>query len=400
MKINVIYITDLFPTENNPVRGIFIMKRLEAAKKAGIKFVVFATEFKETWDLTLIRKIFRKPPRIIQQFIKKDIPFQNIPVRFSLLDRIIVKTMKKKKTIARQAAKYISNVVGSSYSVIHAHGMYEIGAGLIAMYLSELLNIPYIVTLHGSDVNRVMPRMQEVFVKVLENASKVIFVSEKLRMRAMEFGYSGGNSAVIPNGYDPSVFHPMDKKSVRKELKVLKEGYKYVGFVGGLNHAKRADKLPEIFHVIAKQVRKVRFFVIGDGTLRKFVEKNTENLDIVLTGMLPQQEVAKWMNAMDVVILPSREEGFGAVIVEAMACGTAVIGSNNGGIPETIGFKEFVVEEGKDFEERFANKVIKVLDEGYDPTLLIERAKKFTWESIFKKEKECYLDILARSQNR
>ena len=182
MKINIIYITDLFPTESNPVRGIFITKRLEAAKKAGIKFVVFATEFKETWDFTLMRKIFRKPPRTIQQSIKKDMPFQNIPVKFSLLDRIIVKTMKKKKTVARQAAKYISNVVGSSYSVIHAHGMCEIGAGLIAMYLSELLNIPYIVTLHGSDVNRVMPRMQEVFVRVLENASKVIFVSEKLSL--------------------------------------------------------------------------------------------------------------------------------------------------------------------------------------------------------------------------
>ncbi|MDN5345742.1 MAG: teichuronic acid biosynthesis glycosyltransferase TuaC [Petrotoga sp.] len=81
-----------------------------------------------------------------------------------------------------------------------------------------------------------------------------------------------------------------------------------------------------------------------------------EGLDVVFAGRVPQVEVAKYMNAMDVMVLPSRNEGFGAVVIEAQACGTCVVGSSNGGIPEAIGFEEYVVKEGKNFEERFAKK--------------------------------------------
>jgi len=70
-------------------------------------------------------------------------------------------------------------------------------------------------------------------------------------------------------------------------------------------------------------------------------------LDVHFTGMLPQAEVAKWMNAMDVMILPSRNEGFGMVIVEAQGCGTSVVGSSNGGIPEAIGNGGIVVEKAR-----------------------------------------------------
>jgi glycosyltransferase involved in cell wall biosynthesis len=124
--------------------------------------------------------------------------------------------------------------------------------------------------------------------------------------------------------------------------------------------------------------------------LREKIEKETKGLNIIFTGRLPQKGVAKYMNAMDVMVLPSREEGFGAVVIEAQACGTCVIGSSNGGIPEAIDFEEYVVKEGENFEERFARKVVDVLKKGYDRNRLIERAKGFTWEEIVRREIEIY----------
>jgi len=128
--------------------------------------------------------------------------------------------------------------------------------------------------------------------------------------------------------------------------------------------------------------------------LREEIKKETEGLNIIFTGRLPQQEVAKWMNAMDVMILPSRNEGFGAVAIEAQACGTCVVGSSNGGIPEAIGFPEYVVQEGENFEERFAKKVVEILEHGYDASKLIERSKEFTWKNIVAKEIEIYKNII------
>jgi len=93
---------------------------------------------------------------------------------------------------------------------------------------------------------------------------------------------------------------------------------------------------------------------------------------------------------MDVMILPSRNEGFPTVVNEAQACGTCVVGSSNGGIPEAIGFPEYVVQEGENFEERFAKKVVEVLVHGYDANKLIEKSKGFTWKDIVAQEIEVY----------
>jgi glycosyltransferase involved in cell wall biosynthesis len=129
--------------------------------------------------------------------------------------------------------------------------------------------------------------------------------------------------------------------------------------------------------------------------LRDKILKQMKDLDVVFAGRVPQTEVAKYMNAMDVMVLPSRQEGFGAVVIEAQACGTCVIGSSNGGIPEAIGFEEYVVEEGDQFEERFAKRVVEVLKEGYNINKLLERAKEFTWKNIVFAEMRIYRDVLG-----
>lgn len=236
--------------------------------------------------------------------------------------------------------------------------------------------------------------VRDIYLETLENAARCIFVSRALLEKAKSFGYSGQNATVIPNGYDPDVFKPMDKNTVRKELGIYKENTHYVGFVGNLIPIKRADKLPEIFRKIAKELPNTRFLIVGDGALRDKILKEMKGLDVVFAGRVPQVEVAKYMNAMDVMVLPSRNEGWPCVILEAQACGTCVIGSSNGGIPEAIGFEKYVVQEGDKFEERFGKRVVEVLREGYDMNRLMERAKGFTWVKVVERETELYEQII------
>jgi len=116
------------------------------------------------------------------------------------------------------------------------------------------------------------------------------------------------------------------------------------------------------------------------------------------TGMLPQTEVAKWMNAMDVMLLPSRNEGFPTVVNEAQGCGVSVVGSSNGGIPEAIGDGGIVVEEGKDFEKRFAKAVISLLKNHINRDFIIEKAMHYSWENIVNLELNVYQEVLANER--
>jgi len=131
---------------------------------------------------------------------------------------------------------------------------------------------------------------------------------------------------VIGNGYNPEVFHPMDKREIRQILKIYKTDQKYVGFVGSLIEDKRADKLGTIFTEISKLVKDVTFIVVGDGPLRERIMKETAPLNVIFTGKVPPEQVSQWMNAMDIMVLPSRHEGLSTVAVEAQACGTIVVG--------------------------------------------------------------------------
>ncbi|HPL76719.1 MAG TPA: glycosyltransferase [Paludibacteraceae bacterium] len=284
-----------------------------------------------------------------------------------------------------------NNVKRENFQLIHAHGMYEPPAGLIAKHFSEKLKIPYIITCHGSDVNYKMPLTPQLYIDTFEQAAKVLFVSNAILNKAKSYGYSGKNAVIIPNGVNIDLFKMLDKEKIKQELHFIR---KVVGFVGNLLPVKRADKLPEIFEEI-NQNFETDFLIIGEGRLKNKIEKNCrkKNLNITFTGKLPHEKISYYLNAMDVLILPSRNEGFPCVVLEAQACGVPVVGSNNGGIPEAIGEGGIVVNEGENFEKRFAEGVIKILKNPIDKNFLRNRATEYSWNNITKMEFDIYQNL-------
>lgn len=394
--MKILFITNQAPRENKTFSGIFIVKRLQQLKRFDISYEAMSLVFADSKFVSAIKRLSKGD---ISEPLEE---FEGVRFRTGILEGNLSSLLKYRlqrdyyRSLVVSCASRIEQLVNiSSFDLIHAHGMYDVPAGMVARVLAEKYQKPFIVTLHGSDVNILMSKRKQEYSTALESASKVISVSNAVLEKAKTYGYSGKNAVVIPNGYDPEVFKPMDKEIVRKKLDIHNEGYKYAGFVGGLNPVKRADKLGEIFHLIAKEIVNTIFIVVGDGPLKEKIEKETKDLNVVFTGKLPQEEVASWMNAMDVMVLPSRSEGWPCVVLEAHACGTCVVGSDNGGIPEAIGFPECVVPEGSQFDERFATKVVEILKDGYDRDRLIERAKNFTWEKILGREIETYYLCLS-----
>ena len=102
------------------------------------------------------------------------------------------------------------------------------------------------------------------------------------------------------------------------------------------------------------------------------------------------------MNALDVLIIPSRNEGFPNVCIEAQACGCPVVGSNAGGIPEAIGEGGLIVDDTANFEKDFADTVIELLNKPLSREQLRNRALRFDWESVIVKQIDLYKDVLKK----
>ena len=278
------------------------------------------------------------------------------------------------------------------YDVIYIHAAYP--NTKVVKKIKDNYHIPYVITLHGSDINMISKKSDKTkrsVVETLENAEKCIFVSNKLLNEAIKQGYSGKNSVVIPNGYSKEVFKDMDKSRIRKELNINK---KNIGFVGNLIPVKRADEFPDIFKNIYDKDKDVVFTVIGDGGLKETIKEKCDELKLPVDflGKVDKDKIPYYMNSMDLLILPSRNEGWPCVVTEAIACNVPVVGSNNGGIKEAVGNCGEVVDDGNEFISKFADKVIQVLNsnKSYD----FEKEKyKYEWSSIGKKEIEVLCEI-------
>ncbi|AIY87667.1 glycosyl transferase, group 1 family protein [Thermotoga sp. Cell2] len=282
--MKALVITNIFPIKTNPFSGIFIAKRLQEYQKLDVDFTAVSLAFRNKGSiLSLLRSLLRKPSEVPLEGLE-GVSFKPVFVERGLFDVVVQKFWTMKRALENLTDRFAEQVVQNfpKHTVIHAHGMYlPAPAGVVARKVSEIWNVPYVVTLHGSDVNLNMARrdVRDIYLETLENAARCIFVSRALLEKAKSFGYSGQNATVIPNGYDPDVFKPMDKNTVRKELGIYKENTHYVGFVGNLIPIKRADKLGEIFHLIAKEIPEMFFIIVGDGPLRKKDRKRNERLE-------------------------------------------------------------------------------------------------------------------------
>ena len=113
-----------------------------------------------------------------------------------------------------------------------------------------------------------------------------------------------------------------------------------LGVVSRLEEIKGMDLVVPAFAKVLKQHPDTRLIVVGDGSLRSAMEQQATEFGcadhITWVGRQPQEELNKWYNQMDIVLMPSRSEGFGLTAIEAMSNGCVMVASNVGGLPEVV----------------------------------------------------------------
>lgn len=373
LPLRVLILSDLYPTDLSPQGGSFVIERIRALQAHGVEVSGLALRPRPTPVLKVLLHLMRRPMGQRAGNELRDATF-----RLGVVDYVrTTRAAPSARLLGRIADAVVSASGGHNFDVIHAHGMYRAKAGTVAGEVSRRMGVPYVVTLHGSDVNTHMRRDPQAFIAALRMSSSTIYVSRALRDTAVSMGAPLENAYVIPNGVDVDLFVP-GEKHLDAPL---------ITFVGGLAEVKGADRLPAIFYGVAEQLPKARFEVVGRGHLDGHLKEEMAELAVTFRGHLGRRAVADVMAQTSVLVVPSRSEGWGCVVIEAQAAGAVAVATRVGGLVESVGDERFLSPEAEGVEG-LVSRVFEALE--HPPTGLRERAETFRWDELSLREIERY----------
>jgi len=216
---------------------------------------------------------------------------------------------------------------------VHAHGMV---CSVIGRLLKAVFGCRLVVSVHAVygwlyelAGGGLLPRF---LAWTLRGADQVLCLSEASRREILRLGLADDRVGTFTYWIDQERFKPMDKAACRQATGIPDRFT--VLFVGRLIPVKGVELLLEV----ARQLPDVQFAFAGDGPLQERLAQAARQMpNVVFVGKVPNESLPPYYNAADLLCVPSQyEEGFGRILIEALACGCPVVASNRGGIPEAV----------------------------------------------------------------
>lgn len=280
------------------------------------------------------------------------------------------------------------------------HAFFSVPCGFIAM----LLGAPYILSLRGSDVPFHNPRFYFLDKLLFQHLSKfiwrktkfVIANSETLLESARRI-YPGMEIGLIYNGVDTVTYKPDFEQKGAKQVNLL--------YAGRLSRIKGVEYLIEAFSTVLNRLpdKDVRLSIVGDGDMRGRAEELAARLSvrekIEFLGKIPPEEVRKLYAKCDIFVLPSLNEGMPMVLLEAMACGLAIICTDMPSLRLLVehGRNGFIVEKSN--SQAIAGAICSYIAAA--PGLIREhgrisrqKALAMRWQDTAQKYREYYQRVL------
>jgi glycosyltransferase involved in cell wall biosynthesis len=255
--------------------------------------------------------------------------------------------------------------------------------GFAAILLGQLLHIPTVVQVIGSDMD-VISKMRSARVQMrlaFPRAAGVIAVSSHLAQECFSLGAKKDRTHVIVTGVDRDAFMPRDKVAAKAALG-HPAASKLILFVGRLSVEKGAADALGAFEKLQQRLPEARLVMVGDGPLLSSLRGRaaSSNGRIVVTGPRAEGEVSQWLSACDLLTLPSYHEGTPNVILEALSSGRPVVATRVGGIPDLVSDPKYgeLVDPGT--VEELSEAIFRVLSRRHDAAQIAACPNLYAWE--------------------
>jgi teichuronic acid biosynthesis glycosyltransferase TuaC len=222
--------------------------------------------------------------------------------------------------------------------VVLAYWIFPEGYG--ALRCARRLGVPCVLGGLGTDI-RARDGLTRWFTgRALRGADESIMVSEEMRTLALDrYKVDPARTHTITNGVNTNIFYPRDQALMRRQL-ALPAAARVIVYVGRFVATKGLRELLDAYSLLERQIADLHLVLIGNGVmsgeLQHRIASSTWGTKVHLPGAMQPEHVAQWINAADVLCLPSYSEGYPNVVVEALACGRPVVATHVGGTPELV----------------------------------------------------------------
>lgn len=389
MAQSLLIVSEFYPNENHPHAGLFVQQQLSYLPGEWQKTVLVP----EIRYLPLPR--YRELRRMqAQTGMRRE---GDVTVfRFPLMTVPKLDAAVTPAQFLRQARRAIAQS-GQSFDLIHAHWAYR--SGYVASKLAASLNLPFVLTLHGSDLNLWLHERgkKQKSLRALHAADALIVLSERMRVLLDPYGLPEDKIFVVPQGLDLEKFAPRDSEVILQKRASVRAEFVFIcvaNFYPGKGHA-------ILLQALSRLPAEVGLILLGDGPLRPVWERTAADEvaagRVHFAGQVRHDEIPDWLNAADALVLPSLREGLPTVILEALACGLPVVATDVGGVRDVIDGNGAgrVVPPGS--PQLLAEEMLEVMKKPVDSREIRQKVVRFAWEAFTRSLARAY--AFARSRH-
>ena len=318
-RLKILFLSAWYPTEGNPVAGIFVREHARAVSLYNDIAVIHPPEGIDP----SVKGLYELSDSVEEGIRTLRVRYRRSPIPRTTYLVYLWGTIKAFRRLTQE---------GFTPDVIHAH-IYT--AGVPAVVLGKLYDLPVVITEQFSAFpRRLLPPLGVRKARLaMSHARLVLPVSDALRKHIEGYGICS-RFQVVPNVVNTDLFYP---PAARRDPRDNQKRFLVVAL---LVPVKGIPYLLQALHQLQGKRQDFRLDIVGDGPSREAYEQMVTDLglegQVTFHGLKSKPEVAEFMRRCDVFVLPSVWDSMPVVLIEAMASGKPVVATRVGGIPEMV----------------------------------------------------------------